>query len=114
MVTSKKRFKKFTGGSDKPLPPLSFEVYDEEFFAHGAIQGKTLINLVKKSRSDDPADQADLIEEFFQKALTPESLERWNTLQDDPEKIVDVELLGEIVGWLVEEYTNRPEELPAS
>lgn len=111
---TKNRFKDFGAGNSATAEPISFKLYDEEFEARPQIQGKVLINLVKKSRSDDPAIAADLVVEFFEHALTPESLVRFNALLDDPDRVVDVETLGEITGWLVEEYTNRPESLRES
>jgi len=33
-------------------------------------------------------------------------------LLHDKDKIVDVETLGEITGWLIEQYTNRPTQRP--
>jgi len=44
--------------------------------------------------------------------MAPKEYERFNTLLDDPGKIVSVETLGEIIGWLIEEYSNRPNQQP--
>jgi hypothetical protein len=46
--------------------------------------------------------------EFFQQALLPESYERFNKLLEDPDTIVTVDVLGEVTGWLVEQYSARP------
>lgn len=90
--------------------PLTFSLYGETFSAVPTIQGKTLMGLVKNASTDDPAESADMVIGFFDKVLLPESLARFNALTDSQDRIVPVETLAEIVGWLVEEYSGRPEE----
>lgn len=67
---------------------------------------------VSVDEDSDPSKQAKSINEFFSTVLSVESEKRFNTLLTDKEKIVSVDTLGEIVGWLVEQYTNRPTERP--
>lgn len=104
------RFKDFGSPAANKAEPLTFRLYDEEFFAVANIQGKTLMNLVKNASVDDPAESAEMLIGFFEKVLLPESLVRFNALTEGQDKIVPVETLAEIVGWLVEEYSGRPEE----
>ena len=112
------RYKDFGSGSDTPAPPLSFKIHGEDFACRPAIQGKVLLDLVAKSSAEEsPAESAKIIGEFFKLVLMPESGDRFDVLASDPDKIIDVETLGEIVGWLVEQYsdrpTSRPEALPS-
>lgn len=104
------RFKDFGSPALNRDEPLSFRLYDETFHAVGSIQGKTLMGLIQDSSSDDPAESAAMVLGFFDKVLLPESLKRFNDLLDSTDRIVPVETLAEIVGWLVEEYSGRPEE----
>ena len=104
------RFKDFGSPVTASDKPLTFRLYDEEFFAIGQIQGATLMGLVKNANVDDPAQSADMLIGFFDEVLLPESLERFNELNKSKDKIVPVDTLAEIVGWLVEEYSGRPEE----
>lgn len=108
---SDKRFRDFGSGS-KITEPLSFKLYDEEFHCKPALQGKVLLDMVSTANSTDTAVAADLIETFFANALVPESLERFKKLLEDPEKIVTVDILGEITSWLVEQYSGRPTSGP--
>jgi hypothetical protein len=62
--------------------------------------------------SDVPEAAAKVITSFFKQVLQDESYARFDALLSDKDKIVSVETLGEITGWLMEEYTNRPEEQP--
>ena len=102
------RFKDFGSGSGETFTPLSFSLYGETFNCVTALQGKFILNLISESRDDDPTAAAVVVQKFFDTVLIPESLERFNILVSDPEKIVTVETLSEITGWLVGEYTNRP------
>ena len=104
------RFKDFGSPAKDQDEPLTFKLYDETFHAVPAIQGKTLMGLIKDSNMEDPSESAAMVLGFFEKVLKPESLERFNALIDSEDKIVPVETLAEIVGWLVEEYSGRPEE----
>ena len=103
------RSKDFGSGPAETSEAISFTLHGEEFFTVPELQGAVLINLVKDSSSDDAAKNASVVTEFFEYALTDESYERFQALITSKNKIVRVEKLGEIVGWLVEEFTNRPE-----
>ena len=106
------RFKDFGGAKGTNLSPLSFKLYDEEFRCRPAVQGKTMLDMVSNSNSDDGAAMAKTVEDFFATAILPEDYEKFDALLKDPDKIVTVETLTEIVAWLVEEYTGRPTQQP--
>ncbi|UVG35129.1 tail assembly chaperone [Microbacterium phage Cece] len=103
------RFKDF-GAPAQTKEPITFALHGEEFTAVPEIQGRVLMSFVERAGSENPAEAANLTIEFFRKVLVDESWERFEALTEDKEKIVSVELLAEIVSWLIEEYTNRPEE----
>jgi hypothetical protein len=106
------RFKDFGAGDAAEGTPLSFKLHDEEFHCVRNIQGKLLLDLVSRTNSDDPAASAGIITEFFSYVLEDESFTRFDALLSDKYKIVTVDTLGEITGWLMGEYTNRPTEGP--
>lgn len=103
-----------SGTPQEEVEPLSFTLHGEEFVALPELQGTVLINLVKNAQSDDAAVAADVVTSFFERVLVDESLVRFKELINSKDKIVKVETLGEIVGWLTEEYTNRPEGQPGA
>jgi hypothetical protein len=109
-----KRFKDFGAGkgSDIPAAPLSFKLHDEEFHCMPKMQGKVLLSIVESSSDDDPGSSAKSIRTFFEKVLMDESFKRFDALLEDKEKIVNVETLSEIVAWLLEEYSDRPNPQP--
>ena len=104
------RFKDFGSGSadTQIAEPIVFALHGEEFECVKALQGKTLLKFVADSQSADPALQASVIEKFFDQVLTDESSARFAVLQESKDKIVSVETLGEIISWVVEQYTDRP------
>jgi hypothetical protein len=107
------KFKDFGAGKGtETTETISFKIHDEEFFCVPQIQGRLMLSLVKDSSSEDPIVAAGTIDSFFSQVLTDESLERFNDLTTDKNRIVTTETLGEIVGWLLEEYSARPEAQP--
>lgn len=105
------RFKDFGSGPDlTKIEAPTFALHGENFEAVPVIQGKVLMDLIRESQSDDVATSTEVADKFFAKVLTDESYERFSALINSKDKIVEVETLGEIVGWLVEEYSKRPEE----
>ena len=104
------KFKDFgVGGVDPNAEPIKFIIHGEEFECIPEIQGKVLLELIADSGSDDPVRNAEVSNKFFSQVMVLDSYERFNTLLTSKDKIVSVETLGEITGWLVEQYSDRPE-----
>lgn len=108
------KFKDFgTGLTDiENAEPISFKLYDEEFFCLPKIQGKVLLDFIQRANSEDSTENAKIIQILFDKVLTAESFLRFDALLEDKNRIVTIETLSEIVGWLISEYSARPEEQP--
>jgi hypothetical protein len=101
-----------SGKSAGEKEPVTFKLHGEEFSCREQLQGKALLDLVARAGSEDPAESAKTITVFFEQVLLEESYKRFDTLLNHPDKIVTVETLGEISGWLVEVYAGRPEGEP--
>ena len=106
------RFKDFGSGEGLNQDPISFKLHGEDFHCYKNLQGNVLLDLVAKATSGNAGDAAATVREIFSKALEPESYERFSKLIDDPNKVVTVETLGSITGWLVEQYSGRPTSGP--
>lgn len=107
------RFKDFgTGTGLNSDQPIIFRLHGEEFQCRPQLQGKAMLNMAVDASSDDPAAAAKMINDFFQNVLVKESFERFDALTNDPDRVVTVETLSEIVGWLMGEYSSRPESQP--
>jgi hypothetical protein len=102
------KFKDFGSEELKDFPEVKFKLYNEEFFCKKAIPGKLLLEVAGNIDDESPASADKVISQFFEVSLEEESFERFDKLIKDPERIVTVETLGEIVGWLVEQYSGRP------
>ena len=103
------RFKDFgSPENSEGLDSFSFKLYDEEFKCKPKMQGKTLLKFASSSASEDGGESSKAIVDFFDSVLLPESREKFNNLLDDEFKIVSVDTLGEILGWIVEAYAARP------
>jgi hypothetical protein len=103
------RFKDFgSPENSEGLESFKFKLYNEEFQCKPKMQGKTLLKFASASSSDDSGESSKAITDFFDAVLLPESKERFNALLEDEYKIVSVETLGEILGWIVEAYSARP------
>jgi coenzyme F420-reducing hydrogenase beta subunit len=106
------KFRDFGSTNLDELEPISFKIHDEEFHCIRAMQGKVLLDMIAKSSSEDPAEQAGIVTSFFAQVLDDESLERFNALVTDKHRIVTTETLAEITSWLIEQYSDRPNQQP--
>lgn len=106
------RFKDFGSGEGLNSEPISFKLHGEEFECVKNLQGSVILEIAAKAGSGNTSDAADTVKDVFSKALTKESYVRFQALIEDPEKIVTVETLGAITGWLVEQYSGRPTSGP--
>jgi hypothetical protein len=109
------RHKDFGGGTDiTDYEPLSFSLVGETFKVTPAIQGHVLLNFVADASGDDGGAAAKALDQFFEKVMETEEFKRFKAHLENPRIIIDMEKLGEIAGWLVEEYTTRPTQPPTS
>lgn len=107
------RFKDFGQGADgETKEPLSFKLHGEEFRCLPQVQGKLMLDLANSGDDNSPGQTAKFISTFFSHVLEDESFTRFDELLTSKDRIVSVDTLSEIIGWLVEEYTARPEEQP--
>jgi hypothetical protein len=91
---------------------INFKIHGEQFECVPAVQGMVLLELVADSSSDDSTRQAQAISKFFGYVLTEESNERFQKLLTSKDKIVPVETLAEVVGWITGQLTERPNQQP--
>jgi hypothetical protein len=106
------KFRDFGATNLDELEPISFKIHGEEFHCIKAMQGKVLLDMIAKSSSEDAAEQAGIVTSFFSQVLEDESLERFNALVTDKHRIVTTETLAEITSWLIEQYSDRPNQQP--
>jgi hypothetical protein len=105
-----KRVKDFGSPKNEEAPPLEFKLYGEKFRCYPEVQGAKLMEFSEKVSSEDQAIVMRALLDFFKIVLLPEDYPKLQELWDDPDRIVPIETISEIVSWLVEEYTDRPTE----
>ena len=109
-----KRFKKFGDGKKlADYEPLGFELGGEEFTCHPAIQGAVFLDFVENS-SDDETSSAAALYDFLKAAMPEEEYERLQALLHSDDVIFEIDVIGEVVKYLVEEYSSRPTQEPTS
>lgn len=107
------RYKKFSGGTKiTDFEPLTFSLNDSEFTCHAAVPGAVLLEFVKDAASGDGAASAKALYNFLESAMDEGEYARLQNILRDPNIIIDIEVIGEIVSWLVEEYSDRPTTRP--
>ena len=107
-MVSKTRHKSFGSPKDLELDNITFDIYGEDFTARPEVQGVHLLRFSQKISSEDQAAVSDALLDFFKVALYKESYDRMAELWEDPDRVVPIEVLSDIVAFLVEEYTSRP------
>ena len=109
------RHRDFSGGTSiEDFEPLTFTLNNQKFETVPAIQGAVLLEFVAAADSDSGGAAATALYKFFEDVMEPSEYKRFMALLKDPKVIIDMELIGEIAGWLVEEYTSRPTKQPAN
>lgn len=92
---------------EKPIEPPTFDLNDQTFTGRPRLPGAVILGFISSADEEGGAVAKQLLG-FFDSALEPESLERFTKVINDPDEVVELETLSEIVGWLIEQYTSRP------
>ena len=104
------KFKDFGAGTGADQDDISFMLYGQTFHCVPQMQGQTLIDFAVIANGADSGAQAAMVNKFFQATIIPGDYEKFNALCQAPETIVTVEVLVDIVTWIMEQYANRPKE----
>jgi len=92
------------------LEDITFVLYEESFTCRRGIPGKVMIDIAAQTADEsDPAAGARVIDDFFKSVLIDEeTYNRFNSILRDPDKMIPIESIMEIVSWLMEVYGERP------
>lgn len=105
-----RKLKSFTSKKKDTAEPIAFELEGESFEAYAEVPGAVLLDFIGASDSDSTGKSAASILEYLKNSLNAENYKRFNKIIRDPEVLVDIETLAEIVSFLIEERTSRPTE----
>lgn len=106
------RHKSFSTGGRRN-EPITFDIDNEQFTCHDELAGTALLEYTSMLlvKGDNAVGiQADAILKFFKDAMPAEEHERFRAFVDDPIRHVDIQLLGNIMVYLTEEFDrgSRP------
>lgn len=104
-----KSFTSPTGGE-----PLTFDLNGQTFHCIPRLPAGVSLDAAMVATGPDAARR---LGEFFDAVLAPEEAEdfaRMIRAVDPPEAVVPMDLVNEIVQWLVTEYTARPTGRPSA
>lgn len=103
------RTKSFSTHTGTPAEPVELVINDKTFHCQETMPGQTMLDFLAGTSSEDPASMAGAVEKIFEEAIVPEEYEEWSTYIRARENNVSLDKLSEMAGWLVEEYSGRPQ-----
>lgn len=102
------RHKSFGGGkSASEFEPLTFDIDGVSFTPRPALPGTALLEFIRDA-DDEEGNSAKALYVFLERALVPDEYKRLREVLDSPDRVIDIADIGEIVSWLIEEYSARP------
>lgn len=95
--------------SDLPSDPVVFAVDGETFYCNSWIPGMMYLDYVRLMTKGGLISTG-AVEDFFKVIMAPDEHKRFRKFVDDPDRRVDISLLGEIFWRLWERYSAGPGE----
>lgn len=126
MVAKKTPRRSFKSKNKGKKPPFLIDIDGEQFTCRGAVSGGLLLKLISRFsgfgekddeevdpenpdiNSVDLAEMDNLIRDFFTIAIVREDQDRFFEFIDDPDQEIEIEMLTDIMTWLVGIYSERP------
>lgn len=99
-------FEEVVPNEDNP-EEVKTEERTEAFHAVPECPGKWLMEIGASMAGKD-GERAHAINNFLNRVIVKDEQEHWNEVLQDTTHIIDIDLLGDIVNWLMEEYGDRP------
>jgi len=104
-----RKVKSFTSTAPKDVvEPITFELEGENFEAYGQVPGAVLLDFIAASSQEDSNGTAGAILGYLKSSMDRENFKRFDKLTRDPEKVIQLQVLADIVAYLIEERTSRP------
>lgn len=90
------------------MDPVTFDLYGETFNCYKQINGVSLLRFVQEANNEDGAKATEALLDMFKRIMPSKEYERFMALCDDPDTVVPVDTLSDIIGFVIEVYTDRP------
>ena len=106
---TKRQFKAFKTRKAKPQEEseVGFDLGEETYVCKPDIQGAVILEFIAAADAGNAGAAAKIIP-FFSEVLPEAELEKFHNQIKSPDEIIEMETLSDIVGYLIEEYTDRP------
>lgn len=102
--------KSFSAKKDK-VEPIVFELEGETFEAYGQVPGTVLLEFIEASTREDAGGTAGAILGYLKASMNAENYKKFDKLTRDPEVLIELSTLSDIVTYLVEQRaSDRPTE----
>lgn len=92
---------------------VNFRLFGTQWDCREQVNGKLLMDQAASLDGDSLVDQRDGVIGILKMTVLPDQIDDLLAELDDPDKVIQLQKLVEIVGWLVEQYVDRPTEQPA-
>ena len=110
-MAARRTVKSFTSSKEKAVvEPIEFELEGETFEAYGQVPGAVLLEFIAASSQEESTGTAGAILAYLKSSMNKENYKRFDKLIHDPEKTIQLQVLADIVSYLVEERSSRPTE----
>lgn len=90
------------------MEDVGFDLYGQHFVCYKQINGIALLRFVKEANNEDGARATQALLDIFERVMNQTEYDKFIALCEDPDTIVPVDTLSEIIGFLIEVYTDRP------
>lgn len=106
------KVKSFTSSKDKKaVEPIEFELEGETFKAYGQVPGTVLLEFIEASQREEGTGTAGAILGYLKSSMDKENFRRFDKLTRDPEILIELSTLADIVAYLIEQRAaDRPTE----
>jgi hypothetical protein len=106
---TKRQFRKFETRKAKPQDKseVGFQLGETEYICKPDIQGAVILEFIAAAENVASGAAAKILP-FFDEVLPDEARETFHAQLKSPDEIVELEVLSDIVGEVIEQYTARP------
>jgi hypothetical protein len=106
---TKRQFRKFETKPAKPQDEseVGFELGDKTYLCKPDIQGAVILEFIAAAEGGTSGAAAKILP-FFEEIMPEDEHEKFQEHIKSPKEIVELELLSDIVGYVIEQYTDRP------
>lgn len=95
-------------GKVSDLEPIVFEYYGENLTAKAFVPGLATLKYLEGISSDSSSDQLKAVRYYLEVSFDAENKDKFEKVADEEENGIELGDLIELMGWLVEERSNRP------